>query len=75
MSPSNGRSDSGGGNGVNYIEHQVSKLDTLAGVAIKYGVEVLFFSFRFMNFPISCLSSFVQLFVVHLIAQRHELFV
>ncbi|XP_059455420.1 uncharacterized protein LOC132185670 isoform X2 [Corylus avellana] len=40
MSPSNGRSDSGGGNGVNYIEHQVSKLDTLAGVAIKYGVEV-----------------------------------
>ncbi|KAJ7954538.1 LysM and putative peptidoglycan-binding domain-containing protein [Quillaja saponaria] len=26
--------------GVNYIEHPVSKLDTLAGVAIKYGVEV-----------------------------------
>ncbi|KAJ7942682.1 LysM and putative peptidoglycan-binding domain-containing protein [Quillaja saponaria] len=25
---------------VNYIEHPVSKLDTLAGVAIKYGVEV-----------------------------------
>jgi hypothetical protein len=23
-----------------YIEHKVSKLDTLAGVAIKYGVEV-----------------------------------
>lgn len=26
----------------NYIEHHVSKLDTLAGVAIKYGVEVKF---------------------------------
>lgn len=24
----------------NHIEHRVSKLDTLAGVAIKYGVEV-----------------------------------
>ncbi|KAK7314756.1 hypothetical protein VNO77_33284 [Canavalia gladiata] len=43
MSPSNGLQNgggSGGGNGVSYIEHQVSKLDTLAGVAIKYGVEV-----------------------------------
>lgn len=30
----------GGGGGVNYIEHPVSKLDTLAGVAIRYGVEV-----------------------------------
>lgn len=28
------------GGGVNYIEHPVSKFDTLAGVAIKYGVEV-----------------------------------
>lgn len=26
--------------GVNFIEHQVSEMDTLAGVAIKYGVEV-----------------------------------
>lgn len=26
--------------GVGFIEHRVSKLDTLAGVAIKYGVEV-----------------------------------
>ncbi|OIW03574.1 hypothetical protein TanjilG_30994 [Lupinus angustifolius] len=41
MSPSNGvQSNGGGGNGLNYIEHQVSKFDTLAGVAIKYGVEV-----------------------------------
>ncbi|TKY45838.1 LysM and peptidoglycan-binding domain-containing protein 2 [Spatholobus suberectus] len=43
MSPSNGLQNgggSGGGNGVSYIEHQVSKFDTLAGVAIKYGVEV-----------------------------------
>ena len=54
MSPSsNGRRRSsgsgggGGGEGVNYsykyIEHQVSKFDTLAGVAIKYGVEVFLF--------------------------------
>ena len=27
--------------GLNYIEHRVSKMDTLAGVAIKYGVEVI----------------------------------
>lgn len=27
--------------GCNYIEHRVSKFDTLAGVAIKYGVEVI----------------------------------
>ncbi|KAJ7975362.1 LysM and putative peptidoglycan-binding domain-containing protein [Quillaja saponaria] len=43
MSPSNGLFNGGGGrggNGRNYMEHQVSKLDTLAGVAIKYGVEV-----------------------------------
>ena len=26
--------------GVSYIEHRVTKIDTLAGVAIKYGVEV-----------------------------------
>ncbi|KAH7550646.1 hypothetical protein JRO89_XS13G0237400 [Xanthoceras sorbifolium] len=44
MSPSNGFINSGEAsssscNG-NYIEHQVSKMDTLAGVAIKYGVEV-----------------------------------
>lgn len=26
--------------GVNYIEHRVSRFDTLAGIAIKYGVEV-----------------------------------
>ncbi|OVA12096.1 hypothetical protein BVC80_1771g17 [Macleaya cordata] len=35
-SPSNSNS----GSGVNFIEHHVSKMDTLAGVAIKYGVEV-----------------------------------
>ncbi|KAE9600185.1 putative LysM domain-containing protein [Lupinus albus] len=41
MSPSNGvQNNGGGGNGLNCIEHQVSKFDTLAGVAIKYGVEV-----------------------------------
>jgi len=30
-----------------YIQHPISKLDTLAGIAIKYGVEVLFFSLSF----------------------------
>lgn len=46
MSPSNTGSGSGlvsvsvGNGGKNYLEHQVSKMDTLAGVAIKYGVEV-----------------------------------
>lgn len=49
MSPSNsniaisnggGSGDSNSSTGKNYIEHQVSKRDTLAGVAIKYGVEV-----------------------------------
>ncbi|KAJ6760176.1 hypothetical protein OIU79_025112 [Salix purpurea] len=52
MSPSNSNIDitTGGGRGTdnsngsssnkNYIEHHVSKRDTLAGVAIKYGVEV-----------------------------------
>lgn len=29
------------GSGGPYIEHTVSRLDTLAGVAIKYGVEVI----------------------------------
>ena len=49
MSPSNGLQNGGGGggNGVSYIEHQVSKLDTLAGVAIKYGVEVNYYLFIF----------------------------
>ncbi|XP_004137527.1 uncharacterized protein LOC101205794 isoform X1 [Cucumis sativus] len=41
MSPSNS-SPSGvnGHGGSNYIEHQISRMDTLAGIAIKYGVEV-----------------------------------
>lgn len=33
-----------------YIEHYVSKFDTLAGVAIKYGVEVPFFLLLFTNY-------------------------
>jgi hypothetical protein len=53
MSPSNGRRSSGGeGVNCNYIEHQVSKFDTLAGVAIKYGVEVL------LSFSLSLSRSF-----------------
>ncbi len=39
---------SGGSRSPCYIEHKVSKLDTLAGVAIKYGVEVR------MNWYSSC---------------------
>lgn len=31
---------SSSGIGVSFIEHHVSKMDTLAGIAIKYGVEV-----------------------------------
>lgn len=31
--------------GANYIEHTVSRFDTLAGVAIKYGVEVLLLAY------------------------------
>ncbi|XP_023542393.1 uncharacterized protein LOC111802312 [Cucurbita pepo subsp. pepo] len=41
MSPSNSSSSGVSGHGgPNYIEHQISKMDTLAGIAIKYGVEV-----------------------------------
>lgn len=40
---------------LNYIQHRVTKMDTLAGIAIKYGVEVdgmlallsIFFFFSF----------------------------
>lgn len=44
MSPSNragnGSEGAGAANGRNYLEHEVTKMDTLAGIAIKYGVEV-----------------------------------
>ncbi|XP_038704894.1 uncharacterized protein LOC120000821 isoform X3 [Tripterygium wilfordii] len=43
MSPSNSRNSGGGpnfNNNKNHVLHKVSKMDTLAGVAIKYGVEV-----------------------------------
>ncbi|XP_072963708.1 uncharacterized protein [Typha angustifolia] len=33
-------SSSSSSSGANYIEHRVTKMDTLAGIAIKYGVEV-----------------------------------
>lgn len=39
-SSSSGATAEGKCRGDDYIEHRVSKLDTLAGVAIKYGVEV-----------------------------------
>ena len=35
--------------GAGFIEHPVSRFDTLAGVAIKYGVEVIISSFYFFN--------------------------
>lgn len=38
--PSSSSSGAAADRGNDYIEHRVSKLDTLAGVAIKYGVEV-----------------------------------
>lgn len=57
MSPSNsnvsitttGGGDASSSNSKNYIEHQVSKMDTLAGIAIKYGVEVCAYSFLFFS--------------------------
>ncbi|KAL3510248.1 hypothetical protein ACH5RR_029649 [Cinchona calisaya] len=45
-----------GGLGVGYIEHPVSKFDTLAGVAIKYGVEVA--DIKRMNGLVSDLQMF-----------------
>jgi hypothetical protein len=45
-------SDSG-----NCIVHEVSKLDTLAGLAIKYGVEVIF-NFRKMILVLEMLLTF-----------------
>lgn len=36
--PSNGEASTSGSGA--YIEHTVTRLDTLAGVAIKYGIEV-----------------------------------
>jgi hypothetical protein len=44
LSPSSSIDDatstSGSSSSIGYMEHMVSKLDTLAGVAIKYGVKV-----------------------------------
>lgn len=44
--------------GVNFIEHRVSKMDTLAGVAIKYGVEVA--DIRRMNGLVTDLQMFAR---------------
>jgi len=40
---------------IGYMEHMVSKLDTFAGVAIKYGVEVMNFLSCFFQSQISTL--------------------
>jgi len=42
-----------------YIEHYVSKFDTLAGVAIKYGVEVLYYYYYCFNSILSFIYFFV----------------
>lgn len=42
--------------GANYIEHRVSKMDTVAGIAIKYGVEVA--DIRRMNGLVTDLQMF-----------------
>lgn len=42
---------------VGYIAHTVTRLDTLAGVAIKYGVEVCLFELNLKNFVVSLLQS------------------
>lgn len=40
------------------VEHEVTRMDTLAGIAIKYGVEVRYSPFFFIDRPISRLPSF-----------------
>lgn len=42
---------SNNGSAGGYIEHRVSKFDTLAGIAIKYGVEVNSFVLLIIMFP------------------------
>lgn len=57
--------------GANYIEHQVSKMDTLAGVAIKYGVEVksqvnsISFAVVDSKLLLSCVPSLLFFYLLH----------
>jgi hypothetical protein len=59
LSPSSSIDDatstSGSSSSIGYMEHTVSKLDTLAGVAIKYGVEVTNSLSRFFQSQFSTL--------------------
>jgi hypothetical protein len=57
LSPSSSIDDatSTSGSSIDYIEHTVSKLDTLAGVVIKYGVKVTNSLTRFFQSQISTL--------------------
>lgn len=70
MSSSNGSSSAGGeiadNHYKNFIQHQVSKFDTLAGVAIKYGVEVFSFFFNlYVVFPLNfCLEFYLGSFFI-----------
>lgn len=50
-------SSGGGGGGLDYIEHTVSKFDTLVGVAIKYGVEVIYS----VNLPFVMFSNYITI--------------
>lgn len=50
-----GSSVGNGLNGVGCIVHTVTKFDTLAGVAIKYGVEVVFNFHYVCRFMFDCL--------------------
>jgi hypothetical protein len=59
LSPSSsiddGTSTSSSSSSIGYIEHMISKLDTLAGVVIKYGVKVTNSHSRFFQSQISTL--------------------
>ncbi|XP_072968261.1 uncharacterized protein [Typha angustifolia] len=58
VSPLRSSSPSSYSSDVGYIEHQVSKMDTLAGIAIKYGVEIA--DIRRMNGLVSDLQMFAH---------------
>lgn len=50
-------------NGCKFIEHQVTKMDTLAGIAIKYGVEVKCRTFSFSSLDLG-IDVAASLFIV-----------
>lgn len=59
---------SGTANGYGSIEHEVSKMDTLAGIAIKYGVEVKLSSSKWLLIcSPQTVSSLVDIKIISLI--------